>query len=349
MRKLIILILLFIYSEVKSQTLFEDADGEASLLLSKKSWVWGRFNSSDDAITVGINRQRDKPGYDNVTNGIFRSFSYFIGGNVKVKTNDGIGELVKNGRFHPGITPSVVIGINGTSVDESDGEYDTEPPKSRFYSFYIQLSTPYQQYSLYDTARMNEYTIHKPGFNATVHYNKRWTLGKLEPDQPVRRNRIREELEEEDAVEEEVEMTIKKPKYLILGISSGFTSNANNYDDLDELEVSTPVKSNNTTQIASAETYKVGNFENYIQFPVNLDLAFVPRILDKNIIGFNGYTRAKFGENSSVNMGLGIFFTNGKAPTNVVGGVAWQFDDVLTPGSNKSRVFFYIGYSILSK
>lgn len=115
------------------------------------------------------------------------------------------------------------------------------------------------------------------------------------------------------------------------------------------------IKSKDSLAVISATEGKIGFYDSFATLPVNLDLGFIPSIQGKSLIGFNIYARSNWGSpkidkvgRNPINLGAGVFITKKDFPTNVIGGLAWQFNDVGHDNNKlkQSTVFFYVGYTI---
>ncbi|WP_316762355.1 hypothetical protein [Pedobacter aquatilis] len=141
--------------------------------------------------------------------------------------------------------------------------------------------------------------------------------------------------------------------YVFLGLAMGY-ERKNNFSDLDDVEINTCQFGSPGIATASvSQTGKLGTYEAFNTMPIKADIAYVPNMFKQKSIGFNAYYRtALFKPNVTQNIGFGIFKSKDNEPASVLGGIAWQFNDVantlLKPDNiiQRSSLFLYIGYSL---
>ena len=141
-------------------------------------------------------------------------------------------------------------------------------------------------------------------------------------------------------------------RYLSLGMSTGY-KRSNNTASLDDGSVNTVQFGSSSSYAVKTEEGKLGAFEGYHVIPLSLDIGYTPRILGQSSIGFNSFLRNEINKpKNTVDLGIGIFVSKENEPRSVVGGLAWQFNDVanrLDKEDNlvqRSTVFFYVGFTL---
>jgi hypothetical protein len=312
LKKLTLCLLLLLATNAYSQVLFEDASGESSIFLSDTKWSWIRINSGDESFTMGYNYQRGAAGHDYI--GL--SANRFIGADVKIKSNDGIGKVLSGGKLNPGINFTTSFGLIGDPVSKKNHFH-------QYFSAYIRAGISYNSLTYIDTALLKTTDVNKVGFNVTLHFNRVYTH-KHGAGQG----------------------------FLFIGGSAGVKL-LNNYDALDDGIIVTTVKSTNAAQLTTTEEGKIGAYDDNMVVPVKLDIGYLPRIAKSNRFGVNAYFRSDFFKPSNgYNLGFGTFLTTGDNIRAVVGGIAWQFNDISNVQNStesavkRSTLFFYAGYTI---
>lgn len=322
MRKLIVLALFSIAStQLKAQNLFQDASGQSNIFIVKDPFGWIRFNSSDQSVSLGYNHLRSA-GYDFKLNNA--NWTFFEGGDLKVNSKSGIANIFKGDQLNAGLAISGNFGINTYNLAN----------KGNYQSIYLRGGLNYDNLSyIYNSnntaiiAKTNSLTG-RLLFNWNYQFNlTRIKTGGVKPD--------------------------TTETYLFLGFSSGF-SRLNNYNDLNDITART-LKFGNTsgTEATTIVTGKNGQYKVYSAVPLNVDVGYTPRIFKTNTIGFNSYFRTNFFKTqNTADAGVGIYISKKDIPSNIIGGLAWQFNDIgnelQKPGSltERSSVFFYVGYTI---
>lgn len=164
---LFILVLIFICSSVKSQTLFESAkdDGIISYCNDKVSQI--KINLSSTAI---------KYGYYYVGGAPADKSRLLISGEVKAKPNDdGIATLAKEGKLQPGIQGNLSLGHRFNDV--------LLPNNWDFLDIYVKGEYHFNTYSLFDSTRIVNaidplYKTNRNTFGVNVLLNFGTALGK---------------------------------------------------------------------------------------------------------------------------------------------------------------------------
>jgi hypothetical protein len=324
MKKIIPLFLfLAICGKLKGQNLFQDASGESNMYIAQQDpFGWIRFNSSDQSVALGYNHVRSA-GHDFTT---FNSeWSFFGGGDFKVNSKNGIANILKNDALSTGLAFNGNFGINTYNLRKK-GNYST---------IYLRGNINYDNLTY----------IYNSNSQAIIDKTNRFS-GKLLANLNFQFN-----FDNTDA-----KTGNKYETYLFLGLSTGF-SKVNNYGDLDDITATTyQFGSNTSVEAEKTTTGKAGQYTVYNAMPLNIDIGYTPRILQNNTIGFNSYFRTNFfKEKNASNAGLGLYIAKKDKPSNVIGGLAWQFNDLTNTlhktGSltEKSSVFFYVGYTISGK
>jgi hypothetical protein len=307
---------------VCGQALFEDASGETSLYLAQKQWIRAYVNTGDKSATIGFNTY-DFIKTDSATIGGRKHFIYrsFLSGiSVKAKVSDGLGTIFSGSKFNSGLGLSGIIGIQGIASAESD-------EKANNYSLFFRGGINYEKFTYIDTLTFSASTKKKLLAFVNLHGNKLWKFNYKK--HPSRKH------------------------YIILGGSVGL-KHGNNFEDLLDGSASV-IKSKDSLAIISSTDGKLGNYKGFATCPINIDFGYIPSILGKNVVGFNGYLREKLGAPNTgktgknpFNLGYGLFFSKKEAITSVIGGIAWQFNDVFVKNDKlkQSTIFFYVGYTI---
>jgi len=305
------------------QQLFQDASGKTNLFFSRDPYGWITYNTSDKSGSVGYTRNR-ADGYDH--DGDKVKYNYLYGGDIKVNVKDGLGSLVSGGSFRPGITLSGNAGVFS----------DNYPGIGNYMSLYLRPSLSYTQYNYIATSAAVIDKIKKVEAGLLLNFNLQFNLDKKTPGIGVGHDPL-------------------KRHYLFAGVQSGYT-HANNYSDLDDVQLSTIINTAGNATVYKTETAKSGSYVGYNVIPLNIDVGITPRIFQHNYFGFNSYLRTNFLKSkNSTNAGVGIYLADEKKPSNIAGGLAWQFNDVFdvlkkAGGTfERSSLFFYVGYTIGGK
>lgn len=309
--KLLLLPLLISISTIaQAQTLFEDSKGESSIFLSNMPYGWVRVNSSSESVTLGYNRLRPA-GHDGTTR-LLRSFKYMYGTDFTFKMKDGLGNLVSKGKVNAGGSVNFTLGVSGQ---------DTSKKPVNPYALYARGGFTYDKYTMIDTIAATAADVKKWGWGVALHYNKQWA-------RPNSDNTRR--------------------TFLLFGASFGIKG-GNNTDDLKDGSLNTTIVSSGQKSVVTSQDGKLGQYQGLTTLPLKLDFGVSPTIYGANIVGFNAYWRTSFRTpGNPTNLGMGMFFSGKDRPTSVIGGIAWQLNDIFheTQLVNTSSVFFYVGYTI---
>ncbi len=137
----------------------------------------------------------------------------------------------------------------------------------------------------------------------------------------------------------------------LLAASVGYQK-ANNYDDLDDLELTDkktivdPVT--NTTRSSEKKIkVKVGNYATFVQIPLNLDFFWVPN--NTNRIGLHHYWRGKITNGDFTNgFGSGLHLLKKNNPLSSVAGIVFEVADILKLNDGFGKNFtinFVVGFN----
>jgi len=242
--------------------------------------------------------------------------SAFFGGDLKVKVKDGLGKIVNDKKLTPGFSINGNLGLQHLTKT------------GNILAAYIRPQLSYTNYTYLDTLQIKSNDVNKweTGVMAHVNYQVNWA----------------------DSVS-------GKESYLFLGISTGY-KRANNYDQLDDGVYEVFLDSTGNAAIVTETSGKKGTYVGYNTMPLNIDIAWLPEIFEKNLFGINTYFRTNFfKEKNTSDIGIGVFLAQDGKPRNIIGGLAWQFNDIgnkLDKEDNlieRSSVFFYVGFSIGGK
>lgn len=137
----------------------------------------------------------------------------------------------------------------------------------------------------------------------------------------------------------------------LLAASIGYQK-ANNYDDLDDLELTDKTTiidtvSNTTRTFEKTIKTKVGDYKTFDQIPLNLDFFWVPS--NTNRIGLYHYWRGKFTNGDFKNgFGSGLYLLKKNNPLSSIAGVVFEVSDIskLKDGFGKNfTVNFVVGFN----
>jgi hypothetical protein len=322
MKKLLTLAVFCFYITVSHGQLFQDAAGETNLFLGSAPYGWIRVNTSSESVSVGYNRFRSV-GYD------FQDIktSWLYGLDTKITVKDGTGNLLSKKQFQPGISVNANFGVT---------RFDKWGIGSQ-YSFYIRPGTSYNQY------------IYVSNNNSAVKVDtvKKWTpqvIFNFSTFIPKTKTKT-----------DGSGKSITVERYWILGASAGYKK-SNNFSTLDDITVNSLQFGNGQTYAITTLQGKMGTYSGYDVVPVNIDIAYNPMIFGQSSVGFNTYMRTEaFKPENSVNIGIGTYLTKDGQPRNILGGLAWQFNDVGNAKNKddnliqRSSIFAYIGFTIGAK
>ncbi|HEX8119578.1 MAG TPA: hypothetical protein VF521_20050 [Pyrinomonadaceae bacterium] len=118
--------------------------------------------------------------------------------------------------------------------------------------------------------------------------------------------------------------------FFIVGVSIG-VARRNNADDLDsvELEDESFTSASGTTQrrAVSKQTVLSGEYKQFTAVPLNTDVVWYPGALNSRF-AVDFFTRSTLGSTDRKFVpGVGLFLTQEKSPTKVVGGISFSVDD----------------------
>jgi hypothetical protein len=306
-----------------AQQLFQDASGETKIFLGTERYGWLFYNTSDKSASIGYNQIGFKStGYDWKS----KEADLIVGGDLKINTKDGLGNVYSKGKVNTGFTLSGNLGFFQDNFLKS----------GNYLNVYLRPQISYKQYSYVDTVVL-DYKLNKE--------NK--VEGSVLLNINIQLNRIGSRIKDGIMIKDP-----KKRNYVFFSFQTGFKQ-INNYSDLDDGEIITVKSISGAKSIQTTETGKFGNYKRSNTMPLNLDLAFTPRIFKTNYIGFNFYFRTNlFKDANSSNVGFGTYLADPKKPSKISGGIGWQFNDVsdkLKKNNSifqRSSAFFYVGYSI---
>lgn len=316
MKKLLLLSLIIVINKVQGQTIFEDASGESILIKSKelKDWFNFRANTASESFKFSYLGTIDLKNQqlDRKTESISRT--RMLGADLKLNMKNGLGSVYKKGKVNTGVTLALIFGIQKEN-------FDTKTPiNTKPRSIYLKGGISYDKHTLLDTINLKKTDLNKLHPFLTAHFNRFYNW----------------------------KTKAKGEYYGLFGVSFGYmhTSNINDLDDGIGADL---INANGNFSISKQVEGKIGNYKDYNSFPLRLDFGIIPKFFNKNIIGFNAYTRAKFNETKTpINLGTGIFFSKDNEPSAVIGGLGWQFNNIFNKPDllSNSSVFIYIGYTI---
>lgn len=318
--------------KLEAQGMLKDADGESSILLPTKenNGIDLKFSSATTKFSLAFSRNktaiRDLRNRDTAHINSYKKL--LLAGSVDISAKEGIGELFKGKKATGEIGASFSVGYKNMHVRQI-GKYTPGHPAvisgaKITHNLYGTIDASYSKLKVLDlsTDTLN-FIINEPNlFNAQflVHYN--------------------------------CDLRTRDDKALIFfGISVGYAYK-NNSDDLDDIQIDTILAVRQGKSAISSKTYKNGPLNKYHTIPLNIDIGISPSIKETNILGFNAYFRSELLPKPTMNAGLGIYFSKRDAPSEVVGGLAYQFNDLTNDGDSKEKIFkrntlfFYIGYTI---
>lgn len=321
MKRICTLILAVLINFTVKAQMFTDASGQNDLFIGSSPFGWARFNTSSESASIGYNYLRNA-GYN------FHwgktPYRFLYGSDVTVKAKDGIANVLKSKKINPGVA---VNGNWGISTDNLRN-------KGNYMSLYLRGGIEYTSLNY----------MHNTTGNATIDTVKK-VNGKLLAVLNFQFNISHKDV---SLGADSIYTT-----YLFLGLSSGYQK-ISNYNDLDDVEANTyQFGSTAATAVYVNQAGKLGTYESYNSLPINFDIAYTPKMFGLSNVGFNAYFRTNlYKKNNTANLGIGLYNTKSKEPASVVGGLAWQFNDLgntLGKTDNliqRSSVFFYIGFTL---
>lgn len=181
---------------------------------------------------------------------------------------------------------------------------------------FSRVSYGYEQVNMIDTFSLSSKKLTLPIWDASLHWNFR---------------------------------TLVSGKHYFVGGSSGGISWKNNFNKLSKVELISTLSNGGNSSIIKSESGRMGRIKELGVFNINGDIGWIPEIKEKNFIGFNLFGRGEVETEFKFNAGLGIFITQKNKPFNVLGGLAWQVDNIFGDNGKKnlsdlSSIFFYTGY-----
>jgi hypothetical protein len=154
------------------------------------------------------------------------------------------------------------------------------------------------------------------GYSATLAYNRLMSLDNL--------------AKRENPDDTSADKPVGSKGFIIVGVSVG-VARRNNSGDLNSVEVEDEsfTSSSGTTQrrAVSKQTVLSGTYKEFTAVPLNTDVVWYPGAL-KSRFAIDFFTRSNLsGTERKFVPGVGLFLTQEKSPTKVVGGISFSFDD----------------------
>jgi hypothetical protein len=324
---LMVSLIILIGGNCFGQQLFQDASGKSKYFFANNPYGWLTYNTSDKSASLGYVHNSSRPvGYDH--NKEKSKYNYIYGGDLKVNVKDGLGNIISGGNFKPGITLAGTFGAF-SDVFLNKGDY---------INLFVRPTISFTEYDYIpkNTNKLIKDKLFEYGFlfNFNFQFNEEKVISKKDGKNVTDPN---------------------KRHYYFVGLQTGINQ-INNYNDLDDVTLTTVLYSDTSGSVLSSKAAKSGSLIRNTAMPLNIDLGVTPRIFNHNYFGFNTYFRSNlFVSKSPTNVGLGIYLADEKKPSNIAGGIAWQFNDVFDvlkkAGSTfeRSSLFLYVGYSIGGK
>lgn len=129
----------------------------------------------------------------------------------------------------------------------------------------------------------------------------------------------------------------------LFAVSFGF-QNANNFDDLDDVELNDKIVyfdsiSNTSRSYETKTNAKIGSYKTFNQVPINVDYFWTPR--NQSRIGFYHYWRTNItlGDNVKNGLGTGIYLLKKKNPLASLIGVVFEVKDLEKFSENYGKGF----------
>lgn len=314
MKKIIIILIFGLTTVGHAQTLFEDESGNSSFYLNDGPNGWIKFNSSSSSVSLGYNRMRDV-GFDFPN---WHNHNYILGVNLTAKAEKGIASVLSEDKFVSGVGGEILLGLLSNDLFDENNSMSS-------YFFKFGLSNSKFTTIDIDNFKKNKDTewIHNLSFNLNFRLNK--------PYEKKEKGRI---------------------IYHFIGTALGI-KRVTNLETLKSVELQKIITNNEENQIVETIEGKAGDLNLTSATYFYLDYGITPYLFKKNQIGFNIYYRGNYGGFKSVNnLGLGVFFAKKDQPKGILGGLAWQFNDLDNNLESKndfltrSTVFFYVGYNL---
>jgi hypothetical protein len=282
-----------------SQTsLLQDKSGETSIILSDKKTIL--VNAGDGSVSANLSF--NKPGW-------------FIGSNLKVKSTEGVSNILDGYKFKPEFDFGV-FGGNTITGGESVIQYVFYGLKFNATNFNLLNKDSSNTFS-----EKNFY-----GGTFSVGYNRIGSINILKPAGGIASS-------------------------CIYGVAADY-SLINNLDDLKSVQSYTTFTkdtgSTTTTLLSDKKSGFAGEYSTFGAVRLNIDAYIYPQIIGGQI-GFGGYTRSRLsGKNPKTNAGAGFIVGERDAPTNVVFGILYQFDDVFNQLKEENDIIKRGGINVIA-
>lgn len=298
--------MIFLSTSLTAQTVFEDKDGESSYYLNDGPKGWIKFNSSSSSVSLGYNRRR-KDGDDFPE---FHNHSYILGVNLTATVDKGIGAVFSEEKAASGIGGEILLGLLST-----DYLFKNKKGKENsLSSYYLKLGLENSKLATIDTVNIKENSTNKLLYDLSFNLNFR--------------------------INSELNKNKDLTYYQLIGFAFG-RKKVSNLETLKTVELQNIVISNETTQIVKNTEGKAGDLQLKSASYVHLDYGYIPHLFNSNQIGFNVYYRGNYGGFKSVNnVGIGTFFSKENEPQGVLGGIAFQLNDLNNNLESDKRMKF---------
>jgi hypothetical protein len=225
----------------------------------------------------------------------FNKPKWFIGANTKFKSTEGISMLLDGYKFKPEFDFGFFSGNTVKSIKESVIQY-----------IYYGVKFNTSNFNLLNNDSSNTFQD-KTFYGGTLHFGY---------------NRI-------GAIN--IFMQDGLASSYLFGVSIDY-SQINNLDDLKSVQTSTTFTTDTgkttTILVSDKKSGFSGNYSNFSAFRFNIDAYIYPQIIGGQI-GFGGYSRSQFsGTDPRTTAGVGFIIGKKGAPTNVIFGILYQFNDL---------------------
>lgn len=322
MKKTLIIICLISFS-VNSQTLFEDESGDSSFYINQGPKGWIKFNSSSSSVTLGYNRNREV-GYDFETESF--TMNYLLSLNSTAVVEKGVGSVFSKEDIAPGVGGELHFGLISRDYFDKD-RTDENKFTNSIASLFFKIGMDNKKLTTIDTLNISKTSKNKWLFDFSLNLN-------LKINNP---------------------RTVDGKKFVnyhFIGTSIG-RKKISNLETLGDVQLQTISGSSETSQVVKVDKGKAGQLDLATASYLYIDYGFMPTLFGDNQIGFNGYYRGNYGGFKTVNnLGFGVFFSKKDVPEGILGGVAFQLNDInnnLEKEENllqRSTIFFYVGYNL---
>nr|WP_298926547.1 hypothetical protein [uncultured Allomuricauda sp.] len=315
---------LFFVTTVQSQTLFEDQSGESSYYFNDGPKGWIKFNSSSSSVSLGYNRKRGA-GFDKTINrpNYSYNYNYIVGLNTTVTVEEGIGTVFSEQDISPGVGLELLFGILSRDYLDKKKKVKTNSISSLF----LKGGVTNTKLTTIDTLQIEKNSANEWLYDLSLNINARLNCPYLKNGD-------------------------SKIIYHFIGAALG-RKKVSNLETLNKVELQSIINNNGSSQVVSIEEGRAGQLDLTSASYFFLDYGISPNLFGNNQIGFNTYYRGNYGGFKSVNnVGVGVFFSKKDEPQGVLGGIAFQLNDI---GNNlesevnlidRSTVFFYVGYNL---